>query len=133
LVLHHGYKEQGQATCYNTQFQCLILFLCSQVEADGDQLLCQFIREDLLLSAEEASMIPASSKLCHTCALFEWFSCQRSIKYVASNHDPFKNIVREGITLVEKLPEPNCHLSRGDIAFSNFEITHSKLIPSNMD
>jgi len=69
-----------------------------QVGGSADQQLRHYITNDLRLLPEEASLIPDSSQLCHTLALFEWFSCQRSVKYVIAGQDPFKNILEEGKT-----------------------------------
>jgi len=67
-----------------------------QVGGEEDRSFREYVREDLLLSVAETALVPLAARLRHTLALFEWFSCQRSVRYIALDQDPFKNVIKMG-------------------------------------
>ncbi|XP_076810012.1 E3 ubiquitin-protein ligase rnf213-alpha-like isoform X1 [Clavelina lepadiformis] len=86
-------KARHSDICEGVRTLTLVISYLAKVGSNQDQLLTNYITEDLHLPSDAAAMIPKTAQLRHTLALFERLSWQRSFRYLTVGLDPFAHIV----------------------------------------
>ncbi|XP_076810018.1 E3 ubiquitin-protein ligase rnf213-alpha-like isoform X2 [Clavelina lepadiformis] len=116
--------------CEGVRTLTLVISYLAKAGSNPDQLLTNYVTEDLLLPSDEAAMIPRTAQLRHTLALFESLSWQRSVRFVATGQDPFANIVNQvetpNVEVVKK------SLDRINIPQLQFELNSLILIKQSL-